>query len=188
MTTALIRPFAEKDIEPAARLHHYIWNDYYSTHIPAAYAGHSYSMAKCLEKYRALFSAASASPAAHHVMVAEMPAGDMAAVCTLSKNSGSEGDALGIDGYDTELDTIYLYPLARGQGLGRRMLAAAVPWFKAYGYSSAFAWSLDFNPASAFYIKNDALPFTTIEYNYAGTVLPVTAYGWISFPHSFERI
>ncbi|MGE3967553.1 MAG: N-acetyltransferase family protein [Dongiaceae bacterium] len=106
------------------------------------------------------------------VLVAEVPE---AGVVGFASCGRAQGTSFGIDG---EVQTLYLLPDWQEQGLGRRLLCAALSVLKRGGRQGAFLWVLAANPSRFFYEAMGGIRIGEREEELWQTRLPEVAYGW----------
>lgn len=184
-----IRPMDDRDLEPMAALQFYMWHDFYSSFMPQKFAEERYPMKVLEERQVNLLVNTKKYPDKYQALVAISNTGELLGTCYIAKTGAKPArvDKISdLPGYDTELHRLYIWPKARGQGLGTNFLYNFIPWFEEHGYKSCFAWSFDDNPYNVFYDKRGAEPVKKVKADYAGQKLSVTAYGWANFLEPFS--
>lgn len=81
-------------------------------------------------------------------------------------------------GYTSELYAIYLLQAAQGQGLGRRLVKAAVEYLVEHHYISMLVWVLADNPSRKFYEALGGVKIAEKPIVIGEMAVLETAYGW----------
>lgn len=84
----------------------------------------------------------------------------------------------GIDGFVGEVFALYLLDDAKGQGIGRLMMAAGAERMLEAGVRSAIVWCLGTNPTRWFYERLGGVRVANRPGRFAGTEILEVAYGW----------
>lgn len=172
-----IRDINNTDIAALTDLHFYMWNDFYADFLPREYSEVTYHHDYCRSLQEKLVHNCTAVLDDHAAWVAVDAAGKIQALCYVGRHM-RDGSDLHVEGADAELNRLYLWPQARGQGLGTALLKKAQGWCQTRGMKTLFAWSFDLNPYARFYPKHAATPLRQIMRPYAGQPLALTAWGW----------
>jgi GNAT superfamily N-acetyltransferase len=106
------------------------------------------------------------------VLVAEMPQIGLVGFASCGR---ADSGSLGIDG---EIHTLYVHPDWQEQGIGRRLLCAALRWLKRSGRRGAFLWVLSQNPSRFFYEAMGGERIGEREEKLWQVALPEIAYAW----------
>jgi GNAT superfamily N-acetyltransferase len=179
MTDFVIRPPTEKDIEALAKLHFYMWNEFYKDFLPRAYSEKSYTMEQCHAIQLQMLHDIAHEPNNHHALAAfNQITGDLAAISYINRNHDMGNYDLYVAGFDTEFQRLYIGPDYRTLGLGEILLNRMKVWMKENHYTSFYAWAFDLNPYGRFYPKHGATIAKKMLRDYTGTILNLTAYGW----------
>lgn len=183
-----IRPMDERDLEPCAALSFYMWHDFYGSFMPQKFADERYPLKVCEEKQMRLLLNCKKNPEKFKAMVALNEKGELLGTCYIAKSGDNPRvtNVSDLPNFDTELHRLYIWPQARSQGLGTKFLKEFLPWFEENNYKSCFAWSFNENPCNFFYDKRGAKIHKTIQADYGGKKLSVTAYAWDNFVDTFK--
>lgn len=181
--TFKIRDMDERDLEPMAALMFYMWHDFYGGFMPQTFANERYPAKVCEERQMQLLLNCKKNPEKYKSLVAINEKGELLGNCYVAKYDATKRVAKGFEmpNFDTELHRIFVWPNARGHGLGSAFLKNFLPWFDDNDYKSCFAWSFEDNPYNRFYPKQGAMPHKTVKADYTGKKLSVTAYAWMDF-------
>ena len=134
---AFVRPAAEGDEPGIARVHVASWQHAYRGHMPADYLA-ALDVGQRTAAWRQRLPAAKRSRG--DLLVALSGADVVGFV-----HYGPSRDADADPGRTGEIGAIYLEPETIGEGVGRRLMAAAVLGLAALGYADATLWVLDGN-------------------------------------------
>jgi GNAT superfamily N-acetyltransferase len=85
-----------------------------------------------------------------------------------------------VDGYDGELNAIYLLQQHQKTGAGRALVCTLAAALHAQNLKSMIVWALEDNQAVEFYKHLGAVPVTRKTVNIGGKDLPDIALGWTS--------
>jgi GNAT superfamily N-acetyltransferase len=83
-----------------------------------------------------------------------------------------------VEGYDAELQTIYLLRDRQGNGTGRRLVEAVVRDLRYAGFRSMVVWVLAQNPAVNFYQRLGAIEVAGKTIEIGGVTLDDRVLGW----------
>lgn len=85
----------------------------------------------------------------------------------------------GLEGYEGELETLYVLPSGQGSGTGRRLVGAIARCLADAGVYSMLLWVFAENgPARRFYESFGGMPVAEDDFEIGGTRLVEVAYGW----------
>jgi len=187
--TFRIRQLEEHDLHAMAALHFYMWHDFYGSFMPQTFVNEYFALKKCEDKQFRLLKNCQEHPDKYKALVAVNEKNELLGTCYIAKSGGKPrvNNLSDLPNFDTELHRLYTWPAARGKGLGTEFLRRFVPWFQQNDYKSCFAWSFDENPYNVFYNKRGAEPYKTVQADYAGKKLSVTAFAWHDFVDTFKR-
>ena len=90
-----------------------------------------------------------------------------------------------VDGYDAELQTIYLLRDRQGKGTGRLLVESLVRDLRGAGFRSMVVWVLAQNPAVHFYKRLGAIEISARNINIGGVLLDDLVLGWPDLSLSF---
>ncbi len=135
MAAKIVRVARSSDAERLATIHVEAWKSAYRGQVPDPYLD-ALSVPARLDRWRTLLSDSSPRQAMLVLVEEEQPIGF--AYCT------TQGDAVD-DELTGEIASMYVDPSMWRRGGGRRLMAAAVDWFRAKGCRAALLWVLDTN-------------------------------------------
>lgn len=176
MSQFVINAPQENDLEDLAQLHFYMWNEFYKEFLPDAYSQKEYPIEKCRKIQKKLLESCQ-NPQTDKAFIARDQDNKIAGICYVGQNRIHNYD-LDIEGIDTELHRLYIWPEYRSRGLGQNFLMLAKKWLEENHFQTMFAWSFDLNPYHRFHLKHNAFIVKQMPRDYAGTILNLTAYGW----------
>ena len=184
-----IRDMDDRDLEPMAALMFYMWHNFYSDFMPQSFAEERYSTRVCEERQVQLLINCKKNPEKYKAMVALNEKSELLGACYMAKTDPKKKVAKGFEmpGMDVELHRLFIWPQARGRGLGSLFLYDFVPWFAENNYKSCYAWSFDDNPYNRFYHKRGAQAKKTVKANYGDKQLSVSAFAWDDFVQLFPQ-
>ncbi len=187
--TTRIRDMDDRDLEPMAALMFYMWHDFYSAFMPQSFANERYSTKVCEDRQVQLLVNCKKYPEKYKTLVALNEKGDMLGTCYMAKRDPAKHVAKGFEmpDFDVELHRLFIWPQARGKGLGSLFLHDFMPWFTENDFRSCYAWSFDDNPYNKFYHKRGAHPAKTVKANYGDKKLSVSAFAWDDFTQLFPQ-
>ncbi len=84
----------------------------------------------------------------------------------------------GVDGFAGEVYALYLLDDAKGQGIGRLLMAASAERMVEGGVRSALVWCLSANPTRWFYERLGGARVAERPGRFAGAEILEVAYGW----------
>lgn len=176
MTDFILRPPEEKDIEALARLHFYMWNEFYKDYVPVEYSRQHYTLEQCRESQRKMLADIAMLDRAMALVAIDNRNGEVAAIGYINKNKEIIENDLHIPGFDLELQRLYIWPQYRDHHLAGKLCKAALNWARKHGYRSVYWWVLDRNPFSHIHKKRGRV-VKQMPRDYTGTILDLTAYG-----------
>lgn len=130
-----IRDAGEADAETIARLHAASWRVAYRGILPAAYLDGPIDD----ERRRHWRATLAAKRPDDIVLIIEDQANSLGFIAVWR---------VGDPGFEAYIDNLHVRPDLRGNGLGRRLLAAAVARLRAIGCSSVYLWLFEKNAAA----------------------------------------
>jgi GNAT superfamily N-acetyltransferase len=167
--TARTRPAAAGDLETLAAIHVRAWRETYGGLIPEP-AATGMPLEERVAMWRPRVQGAPAGRGIWLGLDGEgVPAGFVA--CGARRPDGPEAEA--------EIHALYILARARGQGLGRALMAEAARFLAAEGFTSLGLWVLAVNArAIAFYRALGAVPGPTQSFTIGSVTLVETAVIW----------
>lgn len=164
-----VRPATAAELETVAAIHAQAWRETYAGLIPEP-AATGMSVAERAAMWRPRFQDAAAGRGIWLGLdAAGVPAGFLA--CGARRPDGPEAEG--------EIHALYVLARARGQGLGRALMAKAARSLAAEGFASLGLWVLAVNEgAIAFYRRLGAVPGPTQTFTIGPVTLVETAMLW----------
>lgn len=175
-----VRPARECDAAAMGRLYVAAWRDSYPTLLPAAAL-----LAMSADRSARQFSFAIGR-ARELLLVAEGSQGALAGLLTGGEAS-DRGLRIGADRAEGEIFTLYVDPLAIGQGVGRALLIEGLAALAERGHRNGVAWMLRGNPARFFYEHMGARLVAAKRERNFGTVVELEAYAWPDLSRALTR-
>lgn len=168
----VIRDAQPADASGIARVHVASWRSTYAGMLPGDYL---VGMSKRTAEVRWRMSLPDRVPGGGTVVAVD-EAGDVVGFASF----GRERRALdGIDGgFEGEVYALYLLDDAKGQGTGRRLMAACAGCMREAGWRSAMVWCLSTNPTRWFYEHLGGVRVAERPGRFAGMDIVEVAYGW----------
>lgn len=164
----IIRDAMPADASGIARVHVESWRSTYAGLLPDAYL---VGLSKRSAEARWRMSLPDHDPAEGTVVAAD-GAGEVVGFASF----GRERRAL--DGFEGEVYALYLLDDAKGQGIGRALMAASAERLMAAGVRSAMVWCLSTNPTRWFYERLGGVRIADRPGRFAGQPIVEIAYGW----------
>lgn len=156
------------------------WRDSYPTLLPAPAL-----LAMSADRSARQFAAAVDRARDIH-LIAEGPHGEIAGLLTGGRAT-DRGLKVGADPAEGEIFTLYIDPMATGQGIGRALLLAGLSALAERGHRNGVVWMLRGNPARFFYEHMGArLIASKREHNF-GTIVDLEAYAWPDLSRALMR-
>jgi ribosomal protein S18 acetylase RimI-like enzyme len=157
------------DAVAIARIYVESWRDTYPGMLPARAL-----IAMDVEHHAARWRSAIAMPGREAVLVAENGKDTIIGMTSLGR---ARDTGLGFDG---EIYTLYVHPLATSNGVGRALLAAGFEDLADRGYESCVIWAHAQNPARFFYQAMGGRLIAERVTSVMGATVPEAAFGWKS--------
>jgi len=164
----LIRDAQAGDASGIARVQVDSWQSTYPGLLPAAYLA-GMSLKSTETRWR--LALPDRAPG-RGTVVAVDAAGDVVGFASF----GAERQRL--DGFQGEVYALYLQDDAKGQGIGRRLMAASAERMLEAGVRSAVVWCLSGNPTRWFYERLGGTHLAERPDRFAGQEIVEVAYGW----------
>jgi GNAT superfamily N-acetyltransferase len=162
------------------RLYVAAWRDSYPSLLPAA-ALLAMSEARSARQFE--FGIARGRDI---VLVAEKPAGEIAGLLTAG-GAVDRGLRVGADRAQGEIVTLYVDPMATGQGVGARLLNAGLVALAERGHGNGVVWVLRGNPARFFYEHMGARLVAAKRERSFGKLIDLEAYAWPDLSRALMR-
>ena len=177
MTSFIIRPPEEKDIEALAALHFYMWNEFYKDYVPVEYSKATYTIEQCREHQHKMLQEIASTDKALALVAIDAENGNLAGLCYINQNDRPPDHDLYIPDFELELQRLYIWPEYRDNHVAGRLFQSVLRWAKQHRYYSVFWWVLDLNAFSHIHGKRGAKVVKQMPRDYTGTILNLTAYG-----------
>jgi len=164
----VIREARPADAEAIARVYVESWRDTYAGILPTRGL-----LAMDIGKQAARWRSAIAMPGREAVLVAE----SKDTVLGMASLGRVRDGGIGFDG---EIYTLYVHPLATGNGIGRGLLRTGFDELADRGYESCVIWAHAQNPARFFYQAMGGKLIAERITSMMGATVPEAAFGWKS--------
>jgi len=164
----LIRDAQASDATAIARVHVASWRSTYAGMLPAGYLT-GMSLRGAEARWRG--SLPDRGPGCGTVVALD-EAGAVAGFSSFGPQRR------GIDGFAGEVYALYLDDDAKGQGMGRLLMAASAERMLEGGVRSALVWCLSTNPSRWFYERVGGVRIADRPGRFAGAEILELAYGW----------
>jgi ribosomal protein S18 acetylase RimI-like enzyme len=163
----IVREARLGDVKAIARIYVDSWRDTYPGILPA----HAL-LGMDVERHAARWRSAVAMPGRESVLVAESRTENIVGMTSLGRARDTD---LGFEG---EVYTLYVDPMATGKGIGRALLRAGFEELAERGFKSCLIWAHAQNPARFFYQAMGGKPVAERITSMMGTSVPEVAFGW----------
>ena len=165
--TIAIRKARPADANAVARVYIESWRDTYPGVLPARVL-----LSMTVEGQSARWRNAIGVATRESVLVAEDARGNVLGMTSLGRARDSD------IGYDAEVYTLYVHPLATGRGVGRALLAGAFSTLAQGGHASCMIWAHAKNPARYFYEAMGGRLIAERTTSMMGIPVPEAGFGW----------
>lgn len=162
------------------RLYVAAWRDSYPSLLPAAAL---LAMSETRSARQFEFAIARAREI---ILVAEGSAGEIAALLTAGRAT-DRGLMVGADRAQGEIFTLYVDPMATGQGAGALLLTAGLRALAERGHKNGVVWVLRGNPARFFYEHMGARLIAAKRERSFGILVDLEAYAWSDLTRALMR-
>lgn len=156
------------DAQAIAHIYVEAWRDTYAGILPTRGL-----LAMDVERQAARWRSAISMPGREAVLVAE----SKDTVLGMASLGRARDSGLGFDG---EIYTLYVHPLATGNGIGRGLLRTGFDELADRGYESCVIWAHAQNPARFFYQAMGGRLIAERTTSMMGATVPEAAFGWKS--------
>ncbi|MGQ0741178.1 MAG: GNAT family N-acetyltransferase [Alphaproteobacteria bacterium] len=164
-----IREARPGDAAAVARIYVESWRDTYPGILPARAL-----LSMDAERQAVRWRRTIAMPGREAVLVAEMGKDTVVGMTSFGR---ARDPGLG---YDGEIYTLYVHPLATGNGIGRALLRAGFEELAERGFKSCVIWAHAQNPARFFYEAMGGKLIAERVTSMMGASVPEAAFGWKS--------
>ncbi|WP_448190929.1 N-acetyltransferase family protein [Azospirillum sp. sgz301742] len=164
----LIRDAQSGDASAIARVQVGSWQSTYAGMLPDRYLA---GMSARSAEVRWRMALPDRGPGCGTVVAID-EAGDLVGFCSFGPQRR------GIDGFSGEVYALYLLDDAKGQGIGRLLMAAGAERMLEGGVRSALVWCLGTNPTRWFYERLGGARVADRPGRFAGVPIMEVAYGW----------
>jgi L-amino acid N-acyltransferase YncA len=165
-----IRDAQAGDASAIARVHVASWQSTYAGMLPDRYLT---GMSARSAEMRWRMALPDRGPGCGTVVAID-ESGELVGFCSF----GTQRRGRGIDGFSGEVYALYLLDDAKGQGVGRRLMAASAERMLEGGVRSSIVWCLGTNPTRWFYERLGGARVADRPGHFAGMEILEIAYGW----------
>ena len=168
----VIRGARPSDAVGIAKVHVASWRETYPGLVPDTYLVNLSEAAAAMRWHNAVLGAVQARGKGQGALVVVDERDTVVGFATFG------GRRVPVDGYEGEFYALYLLEEAKGQGIGRRLMAHMAERLLEGGKRNAVVWCLRDNPSRWFYERLGGRRVAERPIKFAGADLVEIAYGW----------